>query len=76
MKKISTIGAGLVLLATGLQSANAGLLGMPLNLRAAIVQADLDGSASTAIFRRQSCPFFYADEVLIGPLLVSNCQRA
>jgi hypothetical protein len=73
MKKISIIGAALVLLGTGFQSANAGLLGMPLNLRAAIAQVDLDGSASTAIFRQQSCGLFYTDDVLTGPLLVSSC---
>jgi hypothetical protein len=68
MKKISIIGATLVLLlCTGFQSANAGLLGMPLNLRAAITQADLDGSASPAIFR------LHADDVLTGPLHVSSC---
>lgn len=73
MKKISTIGAALMLLCAGLQSANAGLLGMPLNLRAAIAQSDLDGFASTAILRQQSCQFFYTDNVLTGPLLFSIC---
>jgi hypothetical protein len=72
MKKISTIAAALVLLGAGFQPTNAGLLGMPLNLKAAIVQVDLDESASTAIFRQQF-PFFYTDDVLTGLLLVSSC---
>jgi hypothetical protein len=71
MKKISTIGAALVLLGIGFQSANAGLLGMPLNLKAAIAQVELNGSASTAI--RQQFLFFYTDDLLAGPLLLSSC---
>jgi hypothetical protein len=70
MKKISTIAAALVLLGIGFQSANAGLLGMPLNLKAAIGQ--VDGSASSGIFQQQF-QFFYTDDVLTGPLLVSSC---
>jgi hypothetical protein len=70
MKKTSTIGAALVLLCIGFQSADAGLLGMPLNLRATIEQADLDGSAASAIFQQ---PFRYTGDVLTGPLLVSSC---
>jgi hypothetical protein len=73
MKKISTIGAALVLLCTGFQSANAGLLGLPLNLRAAITQADLDGPASTAIVQQPSYRFFYTDDLLTEPLLVIGC---
>ena len=73
MKKISTISAAVVLLCAGFQSANAGLAGMPLNLRAAIAVADLDGSASSPIFRQPSFRFFYTDDVLIGSLLVSSC---
>jgi hypothetical protein len=70
MKKISTIAAALILLGIGIQSANAGLLGMPLNLKAAIGQ--VDGSASPGIFRQQF-QFFYTDDVLTGPLLVISC---
>lgn len=73
MKKTFTIGIALLLLCIGFQSAYASLLGMPLNLRAAIEQVDLNGSASTAIFRNQSCGFFYTDDVLTGPVLVSSC---
>jgi hypothetical protein len=68
MKKTSTIAAALVLLCAGLQSANAGLLGMPLNLKAAIEQADLD--RSPAIFQQQ---FFYTGDVITDALLVSSC---
>jgi hypothetical protein len=42
MKKTSTIGTVLVL-CIGFQPANAGLLGMPLNLKAVMAQAELDG---------------------------------
>jgi hypothetical protein len=72
MKKTSTIGIVLVLLCGGFQSATAGLLGMPLNLRAAIEQVDFDGSASPAIFRSRSGEFC-TDENLTGPILVDNC---
>jgi hypothetical protein len=71
MKKTSTIGTVLVL-CIGFQPANAGLLGMPLNLKAVMAQAELDGSASVAVLRYPSCQF-YTDDVLIGPVLVSGC---
>jgi hypothetical protein len=70
MKKISTIAVALMLLGIGFQSANAGLLGMPLNLKAAIGQ--VDGSALSGIFPQQF-QFFYTDDVLTGSLLVSRC---
>jgi hypothetical protein len=46
MNKTFTIGAALVWLCIGFQSANASLLGMPLNLKATLAQADPDRSAS------------------------------
>jgi hypothetical protein len=72
MKKSFTIGAALLLLCVGFQSANASLLGMPLNLKASLAQADPDQSVSPAIFQG---PFFllYAGDVLAAPLLVSSC---
>jgi hypothetical protein len=72
MNKTFTIGVALVLLCIGFQSANASLLGMPLNLTATHAKADLDQSASPAIFRGR---FFllYAGDVLTDPPLVSNC---
>jgi hypothetical protein len=72
MKKTFTIGFALVLLCIGFQSANASLLGMPLNLKATLAQADPDRSASPAIF---GGPFFlfYAGDLLAGPLSVSTC---
>jgi hypothetical protein len=73
MKKISTVIAALSLLAAGLQSADAGLLGMPLNLKPSIEQTGFDGSASPAILQYQSCHFFYTDDVFTGLLLVSSC---
>jgi hypothetical protein len=38
-----------------------------------VVQVDLDGSASTAIFRQPSFQLFYIDDVPTGSLLVSSC---
>jgi hypothetical protein len=72
MNKTFTIGAALVLLGIGFQSANASLLGMPLNLKATLAQADQDRSASPAIFRGEYF-LFYAGDVLAGPLSVSSC---
>jgi hypothetical protein len=72
MKKTFTIGAALLLLCVGFQSANASLLGMPLNLKSSLAQANPDRPASPAIFQG---PFFlfYAGDVLADPLLVSSC---
>jgi hypothetical protein len=72
MNKTFTIGAALVWLCMSLQSANAGLLGMPLNLKATLAQAEPDQSNSPAIFRGQFF-LFYAGDVLTGTLLVSSC---
>jgi hypothetical protein len=72
MNKTFTIGVALVLLGIGFQSANASLLGMPLNLKATVAQADRDQSASPAIFRGEFF-LFYAGDVLAGPLSVSSC---
>jgi hypothetical protein len=73
MKKISTAITALSLLCAGLQSADAGLVGMPLNLKASVGQAGLDGSASPAVLQYPSCHFFYTDDVFTGLVLVSSC---
>ena len=72
MNKTSTIIIALAL-ACSMPSANAGLLGMPLNLKATMEQADSDGSASSALLRYRSLQLFYSDDVLTGALLVSRC---
>ncbi len=73
MKKISTVITALSLLCAGLQSADAGLLGMPLKLKASIGQAGFDGSASPAVLQYSSCRSFYTDDVFTGLVLVSSC---
>jgi hypothetical protein len=66
MRKISTL-ALIAAIATCIgQSATAGLLGMPLNLRATIEQINL-GTVST-----NSCRGF-TDDVFIGPLPINLC---
>jgi hypothetical protein len=72
MNKTFTIGAALVSLCIGFQSAHASLLGMPLNLKPTAAQADPDRPASPAIFRG---PFFlfYAGDMLTVPPNVSSC---
>ena len=72
MNKTFTIGFALVLLTIGFQSANAGLLGMPLNLKVTLAQADPERSASPAVFGGQFF-LFYAGDMLAGPLSVSSC---
>jgi hypothetical protein len=52
-----------VALCVGLHSASASLIGMPLNLKAAIEPRDVDG---------QGC-HFYTDDVFAGPLLIKAC---
>jgi hypothetical protein len=64
-KKISILVAATAALCIGLHSANASLLGMPLNLRGAIKLIAVDARAA-------SCQF-YTDDVLTGPLLVKDC---
>jgi hypothetical protein len=64
-KHISTLTAVLAALSVSFHSANAGLLGMPLNLRGAIELIEVDALAP-------SCQF-YTDDVLTGPLLVKGC---
>lgn len=49
------------------QSANASLIGMPLNLKAAIQISDVDAPS-------MACQF-YTDDVLTGTLSVSGCWR-
>jgi hypothetical protein len=72
MKKNFTIGLALALLCAGFQSANAGLLGMPLNLKTAMAHADPDRSTSPAIFRSQFF-LFYAGDVA-DQLPISRCD--
>jgi hypothetical protein len=67
MKIISTL--SMLALCIGLQSADAGLLGMPLNLKAAVGQIDLDTPTALGNQSRE----FLTDEVLIGPALVISC---
>jgi len=66
MKKYtSTLTAAFAALSMSFYSANAGLLGMPLNLRVAIELIEVDALAPP-------CQF-YTDDVLTGPLLVKGC---
>ena len=55
-------------LCIGFQSANASLIGMPLNLKAAIQISDV-ATPSTV------CQF-YTDDVLTGTLTIKACWRA
>jgi hypothetical protein len=64
-KNISVRAAVIAALCVGLHPASASLLGMPLNLKAAIELREV--VAPTA-----ACQF-YTDDVLTGPLLVSQC---
>jgi hypothetical protein len=73
MNKISTLITALSLLCAGYQSADASLLGMPLNLKASIGQTGFDGPAAPAVLQHPACHFFYTDDVLTGLVLVSNC---
>jgi hypothetical protein len=59
---ISTLVAATITVCTGMQSADASLLGMPLNLKAVAKLINLSGTCQ-----------FYTDDVLTGPLLVSCC---
>lgn len=63
MKKISILTLAVAALCMGLHSASASLIGMPLNLKAAIESRDADG---------QACQF-YTDDVFAGPLLIKGC---
>jgi len=63
-KNISILTAVALALCFAFQSASAGLLGMPLNLKAAIELADVDAPASCQ---------FYTDDVLTGPIFVKSC---
>ena len=62
-KKISILTAAVAALCMGLHSASASLIGMPLNLKAAIEPHDADG---------RGCQF-YTDDVFAGPLLIKSC---
>ena len=61
-KKISILTVAVAALGVGLHSASANLIGMPLNLKAAIESRDVDG---------QTCQF-YTDDVFAGPLLIKG----
>ena len=62
-KKIFVVAAAIAALGMGLHSASASLLGMPLNLKAAIAFQDVDVPACQ----------FYTDDVFAGPVLVKGC---
>ena len=62
-KKISILTAAVAALCMGLHSASASLIGMPLNLKAAVESRDVDG---------QAC-HFYTDDVFAGPVLIKGC---
>jgi len=62
-KKTSILTVAVAALGVGLHSADASLIGMPLNLKAAIESRDVDG---------QTCQF-YTDDVFAGPLLIKRC---
>jgi hypothetical protein len=59
---ISTLMAATITLCIGIQSADASLLGMSLNLKAVAKLINLSGTCQ-----------FYTDDVLTGPLLASRC---
>ena len=61
--QISIPTAAVVALCMGLHSASASLIGMPLNLKAAIDSREIGG---------QGCQF-YTDDVFAGPLLIKGC---
>jgi hypothetical protein len=61
MKKTILVTA--ISLCIGVHPANAGLIGMPLNLKVAIDAVDANAPA---------CQFF-TDEVLTGPVLIKSC---
>ena len=60
---ISIVTAAIAALCMGLHPASGNLLGMPLNLKAAIALRDVNASACR----------FYTDDVFAGPLLVKGC---
>lgn len=66
MKKyIFVVMTAIAVLCMGLHPASAGLLGMPLNLKAAIELRDVNAPAPAWEF--------HTDDVLIGPVLVRDC---
>lgn len=64
-KKISTLLVATLSVCMAMHSARASLLGMPLNLKAAILLAEVDAPVA-------ACQF-YTDDVLLGPVLVKGC---
>jgi len=62
-KNLSIVAAAIAALCMALHPASASLLGMPLNLKAAI---ELRGAAAPACQP-------YTDDVLTGPLLIKLC---
>jgi hypothetical protein len=64
-KNVSIVTAAIAALCMGLHPASANLLGMPLNLKAAIELRDVDAAVP-------ACQF-YTDDVFTGPLLVKGC---
>jgi len=66
--KISAWVAAAAALCIGVQSADANLLGMPLNLKASIEHAAVGVPSGV-------CQF-YTDDLLTGSLLVGSCWRS
>jgi hypothetical protein len=64
--KISILMAATAVLGMSLYPANASLLGMPLNLKAALELRD----AQTPVCQ------FYTDDVFAGPVMLGGCRRA
>lgn len=62
-KNISIVAVAIAALCSGLHPVSAGLIGMPLNLKAAIELGDVVAPACQ----------FYTDDVFTGPLLVRGC---
>ena len=67
-KNFFAVMAASVALSVGLQSANAGLIGMPLNLKAAIQISAVESPVA-------ACQF-YTDDVLTEMLSAKSCWRA
>jgi hypothetical protein len=62
-KKISILTTAIAVLGMSLYPANASLLGMPLNLKAALELRDAQAPGCQ----------FYTDDVFAGPVLIRGC---
>jgi hypothetical protein len=72
MRKVLALAITMASPGGGFYPANAGLIGMPMNLRAAIGQVSVDAAASVPVVRSRVCTF-WTDDVVTGPLLVEGC---